>query len=168
MASGRDNKLVGQTGEYLVAAELSRRGLIATTFTGNVPHYDIIVSDEIGRHASVQVKAARLGSWQFGNMGNFCEIEFQNKRQLIGKAKVAPVRRLVFTFVKIGEEPGGDRFYVLSWAELRNLLIKKYADFLLRNDGIRQKKWDSLHVAVKETMLLPYRDKWQLIHDCLK
>jgi hypothetical protein len=26
-------------GEYLVAAEVCRRGLIATTFTGNVPHY---------------------------------------------------------------------------------------------------------------------------------
>ena len=46
MATGRSNKLVGQTGEYLVAAELSRRGHIATTFTGNVPHYDIIASDE--------------------------------------------------------------------------------------------------------------------------
>ena len=44
MATGRTSKLVGQTGEYLVAAELSRRGLIATTFTGNVPHYDIIAS----------------------------------------------------------------------------------------------------------------------------
>ena len=41
MGTGRSNKLVGQTGEYLVTAELSRRGLIATTFTGNVPHYDI-------------------------------------------------------------------------------------------------------------------------------
>ena len=37
MGKGRHNKLVGQTGEYLVAAELSRRGYIATTFTGNVP-----------------------------------------------------------------------------------------------------------------------------------
>ena len=44
MTTGRNNKLVGQTGEYLVAAELSRRGLIATTFTGNVPYYDIIAS----------------------------------------------------------------------------------------------------------------------------
>ena len=44
MATGRSTKLVGQAGECLVAAELSRRGLIATTFTGNVPHYDIIAS----------------------------------------------------------------------------------------------------------------------------
>jgi len=59
MTTGRINKLVGATGEYLVAAELSRRGLIATTFTGNVPHYDIVASDEFGQHVSVQVKASR-------------------------------------------------------------------------------------------------------------
>ena len=35
MPSGRNNQLLGATGEYLVAAELCRRGLIATTFTGN-------------------------------------------------------------------------------------------------------------------------------------
>ena len=62
MATGFSNKLVGQTGEYLVAAELSRRGLIATTFTGNVPHYDIIASGEDGRHVSVQVKTIGGGS----------------------------------------------------------------------------------------------------------
>jgi hypothetical protein len=40
-ATGRSNYLTKQTGEYLVAAASSRRGFIATTFTGNVPHYDI-------------------------------------------------------------------------------------------------------------------------------
>jgi hypothetical protein len=55
MAPGRSTKLVGQAGEYLLAAELSRRGMIATTFTGNVPHCDIIASDEKGRHVSVQI-----------------------------------------------------------------------------------------------------------------
>jgi hypothetical protein len=50
MGSGRNNKLVGQTGEYLVAAELSRRVLITTTFTGNVPYYDIIATNEKGKH----------------------------------------------------------------------------------------------------------------------
>ena len=43
-------------GEYLVAAELVCRGLIATTFAGNVPHFDSVASDDRGRHVSVQVK----------------------------------------------------------------------------------------------------------------
>jgi hypothetical protein len=54
MPSGRHNKLLGAAGEYLIAAELCRRGLIATTFTGNVPFYDNITSDEFGLHVAVQ------------------------------------------------------------------------------------------------------------------
>ncbi len=76
MRKGRSHKLVGATGEYLVAAELSRRGLIATTFTGNVPHYDIIASDDAGHHVSVQVKASKGGSWQFANITNFWTIVY--------------------------------------------------------------------------------------------
>lgn len=36
---GLRNKLAGQVGEYLVCAEFGRRGLIATSFTGNVPDF---------------------------------------------------------------------------------------------------------------------------------
>jgi hypothetical protein len=89
MATGRSNKLVGQTGECLVAAELSRRGLIATTFTGNVPHYDIIASDEAGQHVSIQVKASRGPSWQFGNITLYCDIIFDGNRQIVGAKKSA-------------------------------------------------------------------------------
>jgi hypothetical protein len=163
MTSGRKNKLTGQTGEYLVAAELSRMGLIATTFTGNVPHYDIIASDEKGRHVSLQVKAATRGSWQFGNVGRYCEVSFDGKRQIVGALKPAPVRNLVTVFVKIGHS-APDNFYVLTWGELASLLAEKHTLFLKRHDGVRPRKWDSLHVAVKERMLLPFRDNWQIIY----
>src|SRR5512136_953374 len=101
MATGRSNKLVGQTGEYLVAAELSRRGLIATTFTGNVPHYDIIASNESGQHVSVQVKASRNASWQFGDITKYCKISFSGKRQVVGQSVRCPVRGLVVVFVRV-------------------------------------------------------------------
>jgi len=83
MATGRSNKLVGQTGEYLVAAELSRHGYIATTFTGNVPDYDIIASNEIGKHVSVQVKASRSSSWQFGDISRYCRVSFKGRHQIV-------------------------------------------------------------------------------------
>ena len=137
--TGRSNKLVGATGEYLVAAELSRRGLIATTFTGNVPHYDIIASDETGRHVSVQVKASRGPSWQFGNISLYCDITFDGKRQIVGKRKSCPVRRLIMTFVKI-EDDGNDRFYILPWERLRDLLVNHHEAFLAKHKGTRPKK----------------------------
>ena len=167
MATGRSNKLVGQTGEYLVAAELSRRGLIATTFTGNVPHYDIIASDEAGRHVSGQVKAARGTSWQFGSITQYRAITFNGKHQVVGEKKACPVRRLVMTFVKI-EANGNDQFYILTWQRLRDLLVKGYKAYLQKHGGVRPKQWDSLHFAIFEKNLGPYKDKWDTTKKNLK
>jgi len=167
MATGRSNKLVGQTGEYLVAAELSRRGLIATTFTGNVPHYDIIASDVTGRHVSVQVKASRGGSWQFGDIRQYCDIRFNGHRQVVGKAKPCPVRRLVVVFVNIADD-GDDRFYICTWQRLRGLLIRDRVAYLQKHSGVRPKRWDSMHSAIIEKSLLPFRDQWKTIEGNLR
>ena len=162
MIKGRSNKLVGATGEYLVAAELSRRGLIATTFTGNVPHYDIIASDETGRHVSVQVKASRGPSWQFGNITLYCDIVFDGKRQIVGDKKPCPVRRLIMVFVRI-DDAGNDRFYILPWDRLRDIIVGLHETYLAKHNSTRPKKWDSLHCAITENDLEPYRNEWDAI-----
>ena len=167
MQKGRSNKLVGATGEYLVAAELSRRGLIATTFTGNVPHYDIIASDDVGHHVSVQVKASKSGSWQFANITNFCEITFSGKCQIVGKGKPTPIKRLVFVFVSIAAD-GNDRFFVLTWRQLRDVLIHQHKAYLKKHNGERPKRWDSYHAGLVESSLSPYRDRWDTVSKNLK
>lgn len=167
MATGRSNKLVGQTGEYLIAAELSRRGLIATTFTGNVPHYDIIATDETGQHISVQVKASRSKTWQFSNITYYCDITFDGERQVVGDLKPCPVGRLVMAFVKIRDD-GNDQFYILTWELLRDLLVDHHKAYLAKHNGIRPKKWDSLHCAITEKTLSPYRDKWETVNKSMR
>ncbi len=167
MATGRSNKLVGQTGEYLVAAELSRQGLIATTFTGNVPHYDIIASNEHGKHVAVQVKASRSSSWQFGDITRFCDISFKGKHQIVGQLKKCPVQRLVVVFVAIAPR-GTDRFYILTWRMLRDLIVKGHRSYLARYGGMRAQTWDSLHCAVTEKTLEPYRDRWDIVERFLR
>ena len=167
MASGRSNKIIGQTGEYLVAAELGRRGLIATTFTGNVPHYDIIASDEEGQHVSVQVKAGRGSSWQFGDISQYCDITFEGKKQIVGRERECPVRDLVVVFVRIAQD-GDDKFYVLPWTTLRDLLKKKHEDYLAKHNGTRPKSWESMHTAIYEKDLAPYQDDWDGITNALR
>ena len=162
METGRSNKLVAQTGEYLVAAELSRRGLIATTFTGNVPHYDIIASNEAGKHVSVQVKASRGSSWQFSDITCFCEIFFKGKRQVVGPLKQCPVQRLIVIFVRIDPD-GSDNYYILTWRRLRDLVVRGHKAYLARHDGMRAQKWDSFHGAISEKTLRPYKDRWQTV-----
>jgi hypothetical protein len=167
MATGRSNKLVGQTGEYLVAAELSRRGYIATTFTGNVPDYDIIASNEKGKHVSVQVKASSGSSWQFGDISRYFEISYKGRHQIVGRPKKCPVQRLVVVFVAIGAK-GDDRFYILTWRTLRNFLWKGHKTYLAAHGGKRPKKWDSLHGAIMENVLTPHLDRWDVVKKCLK
>jgi hypothetical protein len=166
MATGRSNKLAGQTGEYLVAAELSRRGLIATTFTGNVPYYDIIASNENGKHVSVQVKASRGGSWQF-DLTKFCIIVFKGKKQIVEKPIRCPVRGLVVVFVSIDAD-GDDRYYILTWRTLRDLVVRGHKNYLTVHGGTRPQKWDSLHCAISDKDLKKYENNWQIIKKNLR
>jgi hypothetical protein len=163
---GRSNKIVGQTGEYLVASELSRRGLICTTFTGNVPHYDLIASNEAGEHISVQVKASMSGSWQFANVGDYCDIKFKGTQQIVGKPKSCPIKNLVVVFVKIDKDRL-DEFYALTWEELRALLIANHKSYLTKHAGVRPKNHKSLHVGLRSEDLILYRDNWDLIQERL-
>jgi hypothetical protein len=167
MATGRGNKIVGQTGEYLVAAELSRRGLIATTFTGNVPHYDIIASDEGGRHVSVQVKTSRGPSWQFGDVRRFFDVSLENKRQVVGPRIKCPIERLIVVFVRVGDY-GSDEFYVLTWQQLCDLLARLHSEYLDKHGGVRPKRWDSFHAAISVHHLSGYRDKWDTVKKHLR
>ncbi len=158
--------LSGKRGNIWWQQRLSRRGYIATTFTGNVPDYDIIASNENGRHVSVQVKASRSSSWQFGDISRYCQISFKGKYQIVGRPKRCPVQHLVVVFVVIGAERE-DRFYILKWTVLRNLLIKHHKTFLAEHGGKRPKKWDSLHCAILEKILKPHLNKWAVVEECL-
>ena len=164
MASGRNTKIVGATGEYLVAAELSRRGLIATTFTGNVPDYDIVATDCEFRSVLVQVKAISGSSWQF-DFRRFAEVTLEGKRQVYQRP-VKLKRDIVCVMVALGNY-GSDRFYILRWTDLRTIVIKRHRAFLDRHDGIRPKKFDSFHCAIDEQLLSAFRDNWDLVREML-
>jgi hypothetical protein len=166
MTTGRQNKLVAQTGEYLVAAELSRRGFIATTFTGNVPHYDIIASTDKGKHLSVQVKTVRGLAWQFAKIDRYIDVEFMEQAQIVGQNKPSPVANLVFVFVKLGDY-GSDKFYICTWSELCDVLSKHHYEYLAKHNGVRPKKWDSLHSVIRVTDISNFENRWDLIENML-
>ncbi|MBN1782725.1 hypothetical protein JW948_16435 [bacterium] len=167
MARGRQNKVIGQTGEYLVASELSRMGLIATTFTGNVPHYDIIASTETGKHISVQVKTIIGSNWQFARVDQFIEITFYGESQIVGECLPSPVENLIFVLVKLVRY-GADRFYICTWAELSKVISEIHSGYLKKHGGIRPKKWDSLHTAISERHISHFINRWDIIKNLLK
>ena len=146
MATGRQVQLTKQVGEYLVAAELSRRGLLTATFAGNVPDYDIVATGGRGQTALVQVKAIAGPSWQF-DIRTFADVRCQAGAQTMGQPTTPPA---------------GDLICVLRWPELQRVLLNGYRGYLARHGGRRPKRADSFHTALRETHIEPFLDNWPL------
>jgi len=140
MATGRSIQLTRQIGEHLVAAELGRRGLIATPFAGNVPEFDLLVATDDGRSMPVQVKAINGPSWQF-NAAKFLEIIIDDGFQTVLGPRKDVYRDLICVFVLL-QTAGSDVFYTLTVRDLQKLLATKY------RGGRRPKNPQSTHCAL--------------------
>jgi hypothetical protein len=166
MATGRGIQLTKQIGEYLVAAELCRRDLLATTFTGNVPHYDIVTSNADGRTVLIQVKTIQSASWQF-NIQAFAVVSLNRKKQVFKRKLAPPVRNLICVLVQLSAT-AQDKFYILRWKDLQHLLANGYKRYLASHGGKRPRKHDSFHCTLESADIKRYRDNWELIQRILK
>jgi len=162
MSRGRGNKLTGAVGEFLVAAELCRRNLVATPFSGNVPHYDIIASGEHGGHLAVQVKTINGGNWQF-SINKFVEVFRDGDRQILGELLPEPYPDLRYVMVVLGSDGERDRFFILTWPQLRDTIVNGYRDYLARHHGVRPRAPDSLHVSLSIAEIASFEDKWDTL-----
>lgn len=166
MASGRTTKLTGAIGEFLVSAELCRRGLLATPFSGNVPHYDIIASDERGGHLVIQVKAINKGNWQF-DASKFVDIKMDGDRQILGKGAEEPYPNLFCVFVALGENNTEDRYFVFSWEELAKTIVCHHTKYLDKHGGVRPRAPKSTHCSISVSQLESFEGRWDLILDAI-
>lgn len=166
MATGRSNQLIKQIGEYLVACELARRGLLVATFSGNVPDFDLIATDFKGSSCPIQVKTAKGGSWQF-SVDKFATVTFDGNKQLIGNRKLLSIPELVCVFVVAAEKYGEDQFFVLEWSKVQDIVIANHTRWLDSHDGVRPRNPLSLHCSVRQSDLQFYKDNWSIITDRL-
>ena len=127
-----------------VAAELCRRGMVATTFTGNVPDYDIVAVTETGDSVLVQVKSMWGGSWQFANARAFLDIQQDGKRQIPGRRKRPKYPNLIYVFVLLARD-GADRFFLLRATELHSMIATGYRSYMKHMGGVRPKNNESYH-----------------------
>jgi hypothetical protein len=159
LPTGRETQLTKQVGEYLVAAELCRMGLISTTFTGNVPEFDILAINEKHKTIPIQVKAIQGASWQF-DAKKFVDIKPEEGVQII-RGKTKPhYMNLIYILVKLRGQ-GKDEFYILKFKDLQSIIYKAYKKFIEAQGGRRPKNPESTHTAVWPSSLERYRDNWR-------
>jgi hypothetical protein len=161
MATGRSMQLTKQVGEYLVCAELCRRGLIATTFAGNVPDFDVLAINEKLETIPIQVKTITKGAWQF-DAKTFLEISISNGTQKVERKISLPNPDLICIFVRLKEQ-NRDEFYIFRMKDLQEIIYEKYSKWLCKKKGKRPRKPSSTHCTVYPDDLKDYKNKWELI-----
>lgn len=160
MATGLHSKLTGQVGEHLVTAELGRRGIIATPFSGNLPDIDILAHAN-GVTGHIQVKAINKGSWQF-DIRKFLDVDLSKKGQVIRGINSLLDRKIICVFVSLGDELGDDKFYIFRLGWLQDYFDKHY------EARKPQKNINSFHCAIWERDMRQHLGKWKIILDKFK
>jgi hypothetical protein len=161
MATGRNMQLTKQVGEYLVSAELCRNGWVSTTFTGNIPDFDIIAINEQFRTVLVQVKTIRKGSWQFDGR-KFLKIKVSGGFQNVEEETVLPNQNIVCVLVKLNGQ-SRDEYYVCTMKNLQKIIHQNYAGWLSKHGGKRPRKAASTHCTVSSEQLKSFENNWSLL-----
>ena len=166
MKKGLSNKLAGQIGEYLVCAELGKRGYIATSFTGNVPDFDLIVANNSLKTIPIQVKTSRSLSWPSrADLWINIEINDKQKRQIDkGNLKISNPN-LIFVCVALTEpeEKKRDRFFILTKSNIQNICASNYREWMTKINWQRPRNYKSLENRYYLEDLIPFEDNWELI-----
>ena len=161
---GSEMQRTRQIGEYLVAAKLMEKGWYATTFTGNVPLFDIVATNDLGKTIKVQVKTVKTGDWQF-DMKHFVEIKIDstNRSQEMGEMVKLP-SDLYYVFVKIDSENiMSSNFYVISAGDFQSFLVDRYQEYLQSIEGKRPSNPESTHSALEENEIKDFKDNWGIL-----
>lgn len=166
MSNGYANKVVGQIGEFLLCAEVARHcKCIATPFSGNVPNFDVIATDDLCRSVPIQVKTANGGDWKF-DVAKFVNIEFDEEKELQLHGDLIPLRtpNLIYAFIWLGhEKKSSDRFFFCTMKVLQEMIREENAAFLEKHNGHRPRNWKSTLCAVRIPYLESYENNWKLI-----
>ena len=127
MGKKLESTLVGVAGEYLVAGELSLRGLVAAITLRNSRGIDIVVSSADGsKSATIQVKANSSGSSAW---------------ILTKKSEDYHADRHYYVFVALSEFGSRPRFYVVPSAVVADYIYRSHREWLSspKADGTSRK-----------------------------
>ncbi len=170
MSKGIDTKLAGQVGEFLVCAELGKRGFIATSFTGSVPEFDLIVANNSLKTLPVQVKTSRGISWPT-NASLWIDIEIDETEmcQRDGGNKEISHPDLIYVCVLLArlDSDQRDRFFILTKKDIQEICSTNYREFISKHNWKRPRNFRSLDNRYYASNLEPFENNWDLFHEKL-
>lgn len=139
--------LTGIAGEYFVAAELSRRGYIASITLRNTRGIDIQASNaDASKSTGIQVKT------KFGDKPRWL---------LTRKAEQGSAKRLCYVFVKLPAS-GIPEYYIVPRRVVSKYVIKKYKEWMAKPGRDGKQRRDNAMRSFRD-LNNKYRDRWDLL-----
>jgi len=144
----RTNQLTGVTGEYYVAAELSKRGYVASITLRNTDGIDILASNSDGSKAvtiQVKTKSDHIKGWA-----------------LNAKAEKSNKPKLFYIFVNLNNDQTPPDFHIVESKVVANFVRKGHAEWrrTLGRQGQRHNDTNMRKFTDKECK---YKDKWSTL-----
>ena len=145
------NALIGAAGEYLVAAELSRRGWLATVTIKNAPGTDVLAQhSQTKRLVAIQAKTSSGGgSWRL-NIGEETPTALDNEWVAL---------------VSLGGTVGAPRFWVMPRNHVAAYVWVAHRQWLMgvKADGTSRK--DSAIRSIAAADISGYEGRWEWLDD---
>ncbi len=157
--------LAGQIGESLVVAQLGLHGIVATSFSGNLPEADIAASYQ-GKTLLLQVKAM-WGKSAHVKAENLIDITLDHPKQHVKPKAVLSNPDMIFVYVKLSKVLSEIRYFMLTHQQLQTIIYTGYQSYLDNNNGERPNNKTSTHAAISIKQLANYEGNWGLIKDRL-
>jgi hypothetical protein len=153
MARSLHRGLAGNTGEYAVASELSRRGWLATLMPGGAKEFDVLaIHSESGKQIALQVKTASPGRKAF-QVRTEHEQPTKETNQWFAFVRLHPdlLERPTFDLVP-RNVVAAILWAIRSEAESRGNKVGGWRNFLTDAwlDGSFREGWDSLLVPTEQ------------------
>jgi len=140
-----DPILSGVAGQYLVAAQLTRLGMIATVTLRNTRGVDVLASNASGTRAvTIQVKTNRSSKrdWMLSN-----------------KAETRISRDLFYVFVNLNGHGGTPTFHVVPSKRVASHIKKRHEAYIAADSNRRQ---DSSMRKFRD-LSGKYQNRWELL-----
>jgi len=145
----RPTGLTGTAGEYLVAAELSLLGWLATVTIKNAPRFDILAQiPERGFAIAIQTKTASQGN--HFQLGKACEQPPKGTNEW-------------YVFVQIQGEKQRARFYVIPTLVVSGGVYAQHRQWLAETGRGGKPHKDNPMRTILPARVAGYEDRWDLL-----
>lgn len=145
--------IVGVSGEYLVAGELSQRGIVATLTLKNTPAVDVLATNlKNGKTANIQVKTMSANNetgWRLSKKDE----------------EPSGIKNHFYILVNLKGPGVIPEYSIVSQIKLANYIKKEHDDWKRgkKKDGSKRKDTDIRLLKSKSDFALKHRDNWDIL-----